>query len=314
MQLLKSFPVALLGAPAAFNQDIKALLPTTSIRSRFLAWSLRAKENEILRDVETAGHGTGRLSTDVLRQVRLRLPALAEQDRIVALLDEAECSVEIAGALRESSHALYLSLTQRLIVGMSGVARTTSASRTMSRMRDAFTERDERGRPDLRLLSITAGRGVVPRENLVRRDASAEDKSRYKRIAPGDIGYNTMRMWQGVSGLSKLEGIVSPAYTVVTPREDVLDAAFAAHLFKCPPMIHRFRRLSQGLVDDTLNLKFPMFAQVQVELPKLPEQRAVAAVLDSAARLTLEHAELADALREQRRALMDQLLGVTEAR
>ncbi|MFO4987002.1 hypothetical protein RCK87_24985, partial [Salmonella enterica subsp. enterica serovar 1,4,[5],12:i:-] len=94
---------------------------------------------------------------------------------------------------------------------------------------------------------------------LERRDTSAEDKSNYKVIRKGDIGYNTMRMWQGVFGLSAHDGIVSPAYTVVTPDRSRILGEFASHLFRHPRVVHTFRRYSQGLVDDTLLLKYPHF-------------------------------------------------------
>ena len=87
-----------------------------------------------------------------------------------------------------------------------------------------------------------------------------------------------MRMWQGVSGVSSLEGIVSPAYTICIPKKEI-DAQFAGYLFKFPPIIHLFHRFSQGLVNDTLNLKFHNFAQIVVKIPPIEEQRKIAEVL-----------------------------------
>jgi type I restriction enzyme S subunit len=143
---------------------------------------------------------------------------------------------------------------------------------------ELFTERDETGRADLPLLSITGDRGVIPREKLDRREKANIDRSKYLRIAPGDIGYNTMRMWQGMSALSTIEGIVSPAYTICIPGPNI-DGQFAAYLFKLPSMIHVFHRYSQGLVRDTLSLKFPQFAKIRITIPELEEQRAIAEVL-----------------------------------
>lgn len=142
---------------------------------------------------------------------------------------------------------------------------------------EVFYERNETNHPELSLLSVTGSRGVIPHSETDRKDSSAEDKSKYKRIVPGDIGYNTMRMWQGVSALSYLEGIVSPAYTICVPKQDI-EGAFAAYLFKFPPVIHLFHRYSQGLVNDTLNLKFPNFARVTVALPPLSEQKKIASL------------------------------------
>jgi type I restriction enzyme S subunit len=131
-----------------------------------------------------------------------------------------------------------------------------------------FKNRKEKDRPDLPLLAVTGTGGVVNRDTLERRDTSNSDKSKYLRVCQGDIAYNTMRMWQGVSGLVSKEGIISPAYTVCTPNDEIL-GKYAQYLFKLPELIKVFHRFSQGMVDDTLNLKFPHFSEIKTVIPSL---------------------------------------------
>src|SRR5262249_53194840 len=129
-----------------------------------------------------------------------------------------------------------------------------------------------------------------------------------KLICPGDIGYNTMRMWQGVSGLSRHRGIVSPAYTVVVPNSMKIHAQYAAHLFKSRRMVFDFERYSQGLTSDTWSLKFPTFSRIKLFLPPLHNQQQQALCLDN---LTTE-ISLLDRQRTsfaiQKRGLMQKLL------
>ena len=139
-------------------------------------------------------------------------------------------------------------------------------------------ERNETNTPTLPLLSITANKGVIPQTDSEKKDVSNADKSKYKRICSGDIGYNTMRMWQGRSALSFVEGIVSPAYTIVTPLKGV-SPLFLSYLIKRPRLIYEFWTHSQGLVEDTLNCKYKDFAQITITIPSLPEQRKIAALL-----------------------------------
>ena len=198
-------------------------------------------------------------------------------------------------------------LMQQLLTGQTRFKGFEGERWRTYRLGELFTERVEIGRTDLALVAITGQNGVVPRDSLAKRDSSSEDKSKYLRITPGDIGYNTMRMWQGVAGLSKIEGIVSPAYTICVPTRKI-DGQFAAYLFKTAPMIHAFHRNSQGLVDDTLSLKYPNFARIHVTIPDVPEQRRIAAVLstcDDEIRLLGRQLE---ALKEQKRGLMQKLL------
>jgi type I restriction enzyme S subunit len=74
----------------------------------------------------------------------------------------------------------------------------------------------------LEMLSVAIDKGVTKQTDLLKnsskKDSSREDKSQYKRVGAGDIAYNKMRMWQGAIGMSEFEGLVSPAYIVLSSR------------------------------------------------------------------------------------------------
>ena len=176
------------------------------------------------------------------------------------------------------------------------------------KLQELFTERNETNRTDLPLLSITGDRGVILQTESEKRDTSNDDKSKYKRIAKGDIGYNTMRMWQGRSALSGLEGIVSPAYTIVVPNTTDVDGYYMSVLFKQPRLVYDFWTHSQGLVGDTLNCKYRDFGQVHICCPPLAEQKAITEVLTAADREIELAKEKLERLRRQKRGLMQQLL------
>lgn len=135
-----------------------------------------------------------------------------------------------------------------------------------------FDERLE-SLPDGELLSVTIGSGIKKFSELDRHDNSNTDKSKYKRVCIGDIAYNSMRMWQGASGRSPYEGIVSPAYTVVKPIGDI-DTQFFAYMFKKREIIHLFEINSQGLTSDTWNLKYPAFSKIVVRVPRNVEEQS----------------------------------------
>ena len=135
-----------------------------------------------------------------------------------------------------------------------------------------FDERLE-SLPDGELLSVTIGSGIKKFSELDRHDNSNTDKSKYKRVCIGDIAYNSMRMWQGASGRSPYEGIVSPAYTVVKPIGDI-DTQFFAYMFKKKEIIHLFKINSQGLTSDTWNLKYPAFSKIVVRVPRNVEEQS----------------------------------------
>ena len=100
----------------------------------------------------------------------------------------------------------------------------------LHRIGDIYAERSERGAADMELLSVTMNGGVMQRSEIEGKDNSSEDKSNYKVVRKGDMVYNSMRMWQGANGVSSYDGIVSPAYTVLTAKIPICNEYFAALL------------------------------------------------------------------------------------
>ena len=155
-------------------------------------------------------------------------------------------------------------------------------------MGDCFEERNE-NMPNGELISVTINEGIKKFSELGRHDNSNEDKSKYKKVCVGDIAYNSMRMWQGASGCSPYEGIVSPAYTVLKPK-DGTDSKCVSYLFKRQDMVHTFQLNSQGITSDNWNLKFPALSQIEIKLPpEIDEQKKIAAYFTDLDRLITLH-------------------------
>jgi len=231
--------------------------------------------------------------TEFKKHCFVTVPPFEEQKKICLQLNNIDQVIDLTERLinlKEVRRAVYL----KSLMDMDQRIKGFNDSWNEYKLGELFTERRERNNTDLPLLSITMEKGVIPRHEVERIDISNEDKSKYLRICPGDIGYNTMRMWQGVSGLSTLEGIVSPAYTICTPN-NIVDGKFMSYLFKLPRTIHMFYRYSQGLTSDTWNLKYHHFAQIKVSIPDKDEQIEIVKILslfDQEIKLLNEELEL----------------------
>ncbi len=239
-------------------------------------------------------------------KIPVSVPPKPEQERIGRVLVTMDRTIMKLEKLIAAKRKFKKGLAQRLLTGQRRLP-GFNENWEKNRLGELFIERNETGYADLHLLSVTRHMGVVPHGEANSKDSSSEDKSNYKRILPGDIGYNTMRMWQGISAHSSIEGIISPAYTVCTPLPRI-DVSFATQLFKFPPVIYLFYRYSQGLVSDTWNLKFRHFAQITVEVPPLCEQIHISAVLGAADREIALLEKKLTALRELKKGLMQKLL------
>ena len=158
----------------------------------------------------------------------------------------------------------------------------------------------------MELLSVTMNDGVMPRSEIEGKDNSSEDKSNYKVVCKDDMVYNSMRMWQGANGVSNYDGIVSPAYTVLMPIEEIDNRYFAA-LFKTSNLINEFRKNSQGLTSDTWNLKYPQIRPIRLYIPSLREQHKISAFIDALEERIGKQRQLVDALKKYKRGVIQHI-------
>ena len=175
------------------------------------------------------------------------------------------------------------------------------------RIGDIYAERSQRGASDMELLSVTMNDGVKPRSEIEGKDNSSEDKSNYKIVRKGDMVYNSMRMWQGANGISPCDGIVSPAYTVLMPKQEINNGYFAA-LFKSVTLINEFRKNSQGMTSDTWNLKYPQIETIKVQIPSVSEQDKVSELFSVLDERIATQAQLVESLKKYKRGVVRTLL------
>lgn len=169
-----------------------------------------------------------------------------------------------------------------------------------------FLERSITNNNELELLSVTINNGVKKRSDIEGKDNSSDDKSNYKLVEKNDIVYNSMRMWQGASGVSSYRGIVSPAYTILIPQNNV-NSYFFAYLFKLEKVINEFRKFSQGLTSDTWNLKYPLLKDIRVKVPCLEEQTKIANFLSNIDNIIEKESKKLEELKQWKKGLLQQM-------
>ena len=171
---------------------------------------------------------------------------------------------------------------------------------------ECFTERIE-SMPNGELISVTINDGIKKFSELGRHDNSNDDKSKYKKVCVGDIAYNSMRMWQGASGYSPYEGIVSPAYTVLAANHGV-NSRCIAHQFKLSKMIHTFKINSQGITSDNWNLKFPTLSDISIYISRsIDEQGKIASLLESLDHLITLHQSKLEKLQKIKKSMLESM-------
>jgi type I restriction enzyme S subunit len=138
-----------------------------------------------------------------------------------------------------------------------------------------FSERDERSDTgEEELLSVSHLTGITPRSEKDVNMFEAETTEGYKLCFAGDLVINTLWAWMGAMGISKVEGIVSPAYNVYQPRPRI-DPSFVDALARIPIFAQEVTRYSKGVWSSRLRLYPEGFFEVFFPVPPINEQRAI---------------------------------------
>ena len=139
-----------------------------------------------------------------------------------------------------------------------------------------------KGHGDKQLLSVTREQGVIIRNvdsKVENHNYIPDDLSGYKLIRPGQFAVNKMKSWQGSYGVSKYEGIVSPAYYVCDlnfPCKEFFSMAIRSKAY-----IPFFSQMSKGIRVDQWDLSTIALKSIYFAEPPLDEQEAIVSFLYS---------------------------------
>ena len=266
---------------------------------------------EVYRYVK-GGAQPGLNLTDV-ENFQVPLPPLAQQHKIAEILrtwDEAISLLEIATDARERRLSGAL---QRLLAPARAIGRHIPQTNWATTLfAEAFEERQDRnadlGPDDV----ITVGKYAIRKQSEhFSRSVASSDLSNYRLISPGDFVYDPMSAYYGALGCYRgtQDGIVSPAYRVIRLRPDI-DPEFMTALLRSHSIRFQLdRKSSQGNKEGKRRIiQREEFGSIEFNLPPIDAQRRIAAVLADFQRdMTLVKEQL-DAVRRQKRGLMQKLL------
>lgn len=240
------------------------------------------------------------VSRKVLGDATVLVPSTCEQKRIVEYLDK-QCAC-IDTVLMQVRHSIEDYKIMKKAVVTRAVTKGVRGERAMKdsevewlgiipaewnvyRIANLYDERSESGLEELPILTVSINTGVsdheIADEDKDRVFVRSEDRTKYKRVYPGDLAYNMMRAWQGAFGAVRVDGMVSPAYVVAKPKINVeLDSRYMEALLRTSEATEEMHRYSRGIVDFRLRLYWPEFKNIRICLPSIEEQIEIADYID----------------------------------
>jgi type I restriction enzyme S subunit len=176
-----------------------------------------------------------------------------------------------------------------------------------TRLRDATRESLARNGTALgreQIMGVTNDRGMRP----MREETIAASIDRYKIVRPRAFAYNPMRLNVGSIAMSPFDRdvLVSPDYVVFECDESKLLPDYLNHLRRTRHWASFFDVAGSGSV--RVRIYYDDLAAFTFPLPSIEEQRRAVAVLDTATTEIDVLTRYADALRRQKRGLMQKLL------
>ena len=241
------------------------------------------------------------------------VPPMAEQRKIAEILDVWDEAIEKQSRLIEKLELRKRALMQRLLTGRTRLPGFTtpwqkvSYSEILKEVKRNMTWDDNE---EYDLISVKRrSEGLFHRDRLLGKDIKT------KNLRPakfGDFLISKMQIVHGASGLvtEEFDGMkISGSYiALVAKSREKVDMNFINWYSQTPYFYHQTYVSSYGVHIEKMTFDLESFMSMNIMLPPLPEQKAIAEVLTAADNEIATHRKKLDALRLQKRGLMQQLL------
>ncbi|WP_066061417.1 restriction endonuclease subunit S [Neobacillus soli] len=143
-----------------------------------------------------------------------------------------------------------------------------------------FKELSIKNHPNEELLSVMKGKGLVPRKDVESGVVMAfKDLQNFKLVYPYQFVIH-LRSFQSGFEMSKIRGIVSPAYSVFELRNCEDSPSFFKYLFYCETFINYISSLVLSLRDGK-PISYQLFGNMLLFLPPKNEQINISDFLDN---------------------------------
>jgi type I restriction enzyme, S subunit len=307
----------------AFQRSVAVLRPNELVVTKFLYYLLQsvAFQEQLRASVKLSAQGGVYLED--LGKIRISIPSVMTQSRIVATLDQDLEELDTLSAAKQ--RLLDLLAEKRRAIVAEAIMRGLNPSAPLrpsgidwlgdipthweiERSRWLFNERDERSETgEEEMLTVSHLTGVTPRSEKDVNMFEAESTVGYKLCLAGDLAINTLWAWMGAMGTARVDGIVSPAYNVYTPGPRLLPAYVDA-LVRIQVFAQEVTRYSKGVWSSRLRLYPEGFFETYWPVPPLHEQheivRRIAAETAKTDRLRAATEHSITLLKERRGALI----------
>ena len=261
----------------------------------FFGWAIRSKNYVNFFAQHSKGIRVGQwdLSPIALKSIPFFEPPLAEQEKIVEFLESKTNKIDTYVAERERELQLLNELKESEIAnvitrGLNPDVKIKNSKNNLlgeipehwdeKKLKYCFTERTEKNHPEEPILCATQSQGVIP-QSLYQNRVVVVNKGfeGLKFVKVGDFVIS-LRSFEGGIEYAYYQGIISAAYTILTPN-NVVYADWFKLLFKSQPFIQVLQTCVTGIREGQ-NINYQMLGRKFIPIPPIEEQRAIVAYIE----------------------------------
>ena len=232
--------------------------------------------------------GTGQplVKSSELKKLALNFPNKEEQEKIGNFFNQLDYTI----ALHQQKQRQIRSLKQGFIKNLFPNNKNSAPRIRFSIFNDDWNQRNaseiftsvsDKNYPELPVLSASQEKGMVLREsNGIDIKYDQKSTGTYKRVLPGQFVMH-LRSFQGGFAYSTIEGITSPAYTILAFRnkEDHYPL-FWKSIFSSKNFIKRLEAITYGIRDGR-SISYADFSTLRFWIPSYEEQKQIGDFIES---------------------------------
>lgn len=310
--------------PMSTNQGFKNIIPV-GINHKFLYYKILAEENGLKRIAN--GSTFLEVSKSDFENYHISLPPLPEQQKIADVLSTWDKAIQETDAIIKKLEDRNKALAFSLLTGKKRVKnkenskfhKTNLGSKypidwEIKTVKTIFKERKEKSNDQSKypLFSLTIEKGLTEKTDRYERSFLLKDQesNEYKLIYPNDILFNPMNLRFGAIAKSNIDEIVSVSayYNSIYKTDENVNLDYYTNLFKTDLFINLYDRIAIGSLLEKKRVHLSNFLELEIPFPSLKEQNAIAEILNTANQEVKQYQQKLEALKLQKKGLMQQLL------
>lgn len=303
--------VAMNTVPMSTNQGFKNIIPK-NIDTDFLYYKILSEDKGLIKIAN--GSTFLEVSKTDFDNYSISIPPQQEQQKIAEILstwDEAitNCKTTIK-TLKDRNKGLAQQLLtgKKRLSGFSDKWKKTQLGNIINRVTSKNEELNDT------VVTISAQRGFVLQEDFFNKRVASDTLSGYYLINKGQFAYNKsysngypMGAFKRLNDFEK--AVVTTLYICFELKENIC-SDYMVHFFENGFMTNNLMKIAKegGRAHGLLNIGLEDFMSLELTIPSIEEQNAIAQVLETATQELKSYQDKLEALQLQKKGLMQQLL------